>query len=225
MTADDGVSTADESSDMPLAGPLVGASAFGLLIGGLALVRLSDPADIAGGVLLLVAALALSAVALGGAAYGPEVEGRLDLSSRLGLGLLGGFIGAVVAIAAQWAIAAIGIPDLLGVVLPAVGDPADPVARLAVGAAWGLVFGVLVPWIPGAGILGRGAAFSLVPSALVLLVAYPLRAGYGLLGLERGGLTFIFVLLLNAAWGIVAAWVLAWGARTDLAPVSAPLGE
>lgn len=205
----------------PTLGPLAGIVAFGLAVGGAALIRGGETQGVAGGVLLLIAGLALAAVALGGVAYGPETEGSLDLSTRLGLGLLGGFLGAVVALVAAWAISAVGVPGLLGVDLPAI-DAAEAGARLLRGSALGLVLGVILPWVPGPGILGRGAVFSLAPSLFVLLVHYPTRADFGLLGLERGALAFVFVLLLNAVWGIVAAWTVGWGARSDRGPISAP---
>ena len=50
---------------------------------------------ITGGILLLIGALAAEAVAFGGRAWGPDVEGSLDLSSRLGLGVLGGILAGL----------------------------------------------------------------------------------------------------------------------------------
>jgi hypothetical protein len=49
--------------------------------------------------------------------------------------------------------------------------------------------------------------FSLGPSLVQLFIFFPLREK-GLLGLELGSLTPVFVLLFNAIWGIVAAlWI------------------
>ena len=69
---------------------------------------------ITGGILLLIGALAAEAVAFGGRAWGPAVEGSLDLSSRLGLGVLGGILAglfhALLTLFAGWT----GIAALLG---------------------------------------------------------------------------------------------------------------
>lgn len=89
----------------------------------------------------------------------------------------------------------------------------------------GVALGVLYPLVPGRGFAGKGALFSLLPSMYTLLVVYPVFLGLGLLGVRQGFLTFPLVLLGNAFAGIVAAWVIAWGGETDLAPVSAPLVE
>lgn len=217
---------ADEpKGDVGMAGRAAAIAALGLAAAGAFLVRGDGVGSLAAAVLLFVAALALAAVALGGVPYGPEAEGRLDLSTRLALGLLGGFLGAVLAAVGQWALETLGIPGRLAVELPEAGAMGAPVLRLLQGAAWGLVLGVLLPWVPGRGTLARGAAFSLVPSLYVLLVVFPTDLDAGLFGLELGALAFVFVLLLNALWGIVAAWTLGWGERTDLAPLWAPLGE
>lgn len=203
---------------------LPAALALAAAAGGLALVRAGEPSWVAAGVLLLVAALALAAVAIGGAAEGGEAAaGRLDLGSRLGLGLLGGFLGAVAALVAQGLLGPLGLPGWLGVELPGVVETGGAAVRLLQGALWGLLFGVVLPWAPGGGTLGRGAAFSLLPSLAVLLVAFPADAASGWLGLERGALTPAFVLLLNGVWGITLAAVMAWGERTGTS-LSSPLG-
>lgn len=218
-----GIGPEARREEAPVAGQVAGIAAFGLALAAGALIRTGETGAVAGGVLLGIAALALGAVALGGRPYGPEAEGRLDLSTRLGLGLLGGLLGAVAALAGQWALSALGVPARLGVDLPALDGTAAG-ARLLYGSGLGLVLGVSLPWVPGPGIVARGAAFSLAVSAYVLFVAYPARADFGLLGLERGPLTFVFVLLLNAVWGMVAAWTVGWGARSEGGAVSAPLG-
>lgn len=194
------------------------------LAGALWLLGSDGSTAIAGSVLLSIAALAGAAVLLGGAPYGPEVEGELDLSSRLALGLLGGLLGALLAAGLGWLLGVAGLPGWLGVAPPSDLAGAPLPARLAAGAGWGLVFGVVLPGMPGRGVLARGAVFSLVPSLWTLLKVYPVDRDLGLLGVELGALAFLFVLSLNLAWGVVAAWVLAWGERTELAPLDRPLG-
>lgn len=205
------------------AGPVFSILAILAGAAALFLFRDGEPGRVAAGVLLLVAVLALTGVALGSAPRGPEAEGRLDLATRLGLGFLGGLLGAVAALVAHGALSALGLAGLFEVDFPAVGETGGAAPRLLEGSLWGLVFGVLLPWIPGPGIVARGATFSLVPSLLVLLVVFPGEPGIGILGLERGALTFAFVLLVNGVWGIVAGWTLAWGERGEGEALSAPL--
>lgn len=219
----EGVGPEAGREEAPVAGPVAGIAAFGLALAAAVLIRTGQTGAVAGGVLLGIASLALAAVALGGRPYGPDAEGRLDLSTRLGLGLLGGLLGAVAALAGQWALSVLGVPARLGVELPAL-DGVTAGARLLYGSGLGLVLGVSLPWVPGPGLAARGAAFSLALSAYVLFVAYPALPDFGLLGLERGPLTFVFVLLLNAVWGMVAAWTVGWGARSEGGALSAPLG-
>lgn len=176
------------------------------------------------GILLLVVALAAAGALLGGEPYGPEVEGKLDLSTRMGLGALGGFLGGLLAVALDLVLEAIGVQALLGVAsLRELAAPSLGL-RLTGGAVWGMIFGILLPAVPGRGVLARGAVFSLAPSAWMLFKVLPVDRDLGLLGLELGTFAFVFVLLFNLAWGIVTAWVLAWGERTDLAPLDRPLG-
>jgi len=56
------------------------------------------------------------------------------------------------------------------------------------------------------GWLSRGLVFSLAPSAIQLLVVFPVEARKGVLGLELGILTRLLVLFFNAVWGVVASW-------------------
>lgn len=212
----------EQTSGRPIPRTAIAAAAFGLLAAGGVLVRGGDRAEVAGGVLLSIGGFALAAVALGGAAYGPEVEGPLDLGTRLGLGLLGGVLGAVVAIGGGWALTALGIPGRLGVELPGLEASGGLLLRMSRGAVWGLVFGVLFPKIPGRVAIARGVSFSLIPSLYVLLVVFPTQLDAGWFGIELGAWTFVFVLLLNALWGIVAGRVIGWGERGTPVPGSVP---
>ena len=188
------------------------------------LATLGGRTALTGAVLLLIVALAAAGVLLGGEPYGPEVEGKLDLSARMGLGALGGLLGALLALVLDLLLEAAGVQALLGV--PDLREVAAPVTalRLTGGAVWGMIFGTLLPGVPGRGVLARGAVFSLAPSLWMLLKVLPVDRGLGIFGVELGAFTFVFVLLFNLAWGIVTAWVLAWGERTDLAPLDSPLG-
>lgn len=179
---------------------------------------------IVAGLLLLVASLAFLATALGQGPYGPEVEGRLDLSTRLGVGLLGGVLGGVAHLLVAWAAGGLGFPDLLGVDLVVRLTPGQLGGQAFSGGLWGVAFGAAYRWIPGRGSVGRGSLFSLLPALWALLVIYPAEFKYGLFGSELGALTFVVVILYYLVWGAVAGGVLRWAERTEIAPVSRALG-
>lgn len=172
------------------------------------------------GILLCIVALAASSVLLGSGRSGPDEEGALDLSARLGLGLLGGLLGTLAAALVRSALLALDLPRSLGVTLEAFRGSADLLAHYGSGALWGMVLGVLYHGVPASSGAGRGVLFSLVPSLYLLLKVYPVDRGLGLFGVELGGLLFLFVLLLNAAWGLVAGATVGWGERSDEAPVA-----
>ena len=107
-----------------------------LALAGARLLATGGRGAITGGVLLLIGALAAEAVALGSGTWGPDVEGNLDMSSRLGLGVLGGILAAVfhglLTMLADW----IGITGLLAPGLDAHLTAADWGVRLLHGVAW-----------------------------------------------------------------------------------------
>lgn len=208
-----------------LSGTPPAIAALATAAAGVWLVSTGGRTGLSGGILLLVAALAAGGVALGGVAYGPSVEGRLDLSSRLAIGLLGGALGALVALVAERILGGVGLHAAFGVSFPTASAPFEIGLRLARGGVWGMVFGVLLPFLPGGRLMGRGAVFSLVPSLYVLLKVFPLDRDAGILGLEYGLLAFAFVILYNLVWGLVTARTLRWAERTDEAPLSRRLGE
>lgn len=175
-------------------------------------------------ILLVIAGLAMAGVLLGGGLYGPEVEGRLDLSARLGLGLLGGVLGAFATVLARLALVGLGIDRALDVTLPAGWTGLELAMHVGSGATWGLVFGLLFPHLPGSTPGGRGALFSLVPSLYVLLKVYPMDRGIGVFGAELGTWLFLFVFALNLLWGAVTGATVGWGGTAEDAPVSRPIG-
>lgn len=203
----------------------LGMAAIVAGVGGVGLLGLGSRVGIEGGVMLLVAALGLLAVSLGGRPFGPDVEGSLDLSARLGLGLLGGALAGVVHGLLTEAAGGLGLTLLLGVGIDVDLSAGQYLMRALYGSAWGVGLGILYPAIPGDGFAGKGSTFSLLPTFYTLFVVYPVFLGLGLLGVRQGFLTFCFVLIGNVLAGVVAAWVVSWAGRTDLAPVSAPLVE
>lgn len=202
---------------------IVGAAGVASLVAGLQLVGNLRSRHVTLGVLLLVAALGLIATALGGRPYGPEREGPLDLSARAAAGLLGGALGGVAHLLVAWSTGLAGLPDLLGVELTVWLTSGELAAETLSGAVWGLVLGVAYPFLPGRGPLGRGLVFSAAPALWTLLVVFP-DLKFGLFGVELGVLTFVVVVVHHLVWGAVAGAVLRWAERTDLAPLSRPLG-
>ena len=209
----------------PLSGALPGIVALAAAAAGVWLASTGSRTGLSGGILLLVVALAAGGVALGGVAYGPSVEGRLDLSGRLAVGFLGGGLGAVIALAAERLLGGLGVHAAFGVSFPAAAAVAELGLRLVRGGMWGMVFGVLLPFLPGERLLTRGALFSLVPSLYVLLKVFPVDRDAGVLGLEFGLLAFAFVIFYNLVWALVTARLLLWAERTEEAPLSRLLGE
>ncbi len=203
----------------------VGVGAVALIAGlaGAGLLETGTTLGIQGGILLLVASLGLAAVAIGGHPFGPAVEGPLDLSARLGLGVLGGVLAGLFHGVLTEVSGSIGLTLMLGVGVDVDLSAGQYLMRALYGSVWGIAFGILYPVVPGEGFAGKGAIFSLVPSLYTLLVVYPVFLGLGLLGVRQGLLTFPLVLVGNALAGLVAARVISWGGETDLAPVSDPL--
>lgn len=78
--------------------------------------------------------------------------------------------------------------------------------RILSGSLWGLGY----PLVSRRGFttVRTGLVLSLFPTTLELLYSLP-EAGSGLLGLELGALTPIFVLVKNGLWGFLVARVMA----------------
>ena len=201
----------------------VGALALVAAVAGARVIETGTRLGITGGILLLVAALGLAAVAIGGRPYGPAVEGPLDVSSRIGLGLLGGLLAGLFHGILTEVTGGLALTAYLGVGIDIELSAAEWTMRAVYGSAWGLALGLLYPAVPGDGFAVKGAVFSLLPSLYTLLIVYPVFLNLGLLGVRQGAFTFPFVLIGNALAGLLAAWVVSWGETTDLAPVSDPL--
>lgn len=194
-------------------------------LGGLWVLRqLGGRTAVTGGLLLLIAGLAALGIAVAGRSYGPAAEGPLDLSTRLGVGVLGGALGGLAAVAALWLLGVVRIPALLGVAIGGDIEASRWLIGAWNGAIWGLLLGVAYPLVPGRGPMTRGVAFGLVPALWTLLRVLPSR-GLGVFGVHLGSLAFIIVLFLNLVWGLVAGGCLAWAESSDLAPVDRLPGE
>ncbi|MDE2945364.1 MAG: hypothetical protein OXT63_14330 [Gemmatimonadota bacterium] len=187
-------------------------------------------------VLLLIAALAATGVLLGGGAHGAAVEGQLDLSARLGLGLLGGLLGAAVSAVARSVVAEFGSIGALSMGLTSGWTGPEFLSYLGSGAVWGLMLGVLYPYLSGSP-AARGATFALAPTLYVVI-----RLGLGEPALDfargdlpllsalalyavRGVFAVFSVLAVNVLWGAIAGATLGWGEAGDETPVARPIDE
>jgi len=209
--------------------------ALGAGAGGIALLA-TEGAPLTLAVLLFMAALAAAGVLLGGDAHGADVEGRLDLSARLGLGLLGGLLGAAVSAAARSVVATFGSIGALSMGLTSGWTRAEFLSHLGSGAVWGLMLGVLYTRLSGSP-AARGATFALAPT---LYVVIRLGLGEPALDFARGELPLISALALyagrgvfavfsilavNVLWGAIAGATLGWGEAGDETPVARPIDE
>lgn len=123
-----------------------------------------------------------------------------NISIIFSAGAAGGLINSLVV----WIFGVIGITGALGVAIAPGLTPAWLYPRIVWGGIWGVLF--LLPILRGSLYL-RGMLFSLGPSLVQLLIFFPLREK-GLLGLELGTLTPLFVIFFNAVWGIgTALWI------------------
>jgi len=174
-----------------------------------------------GAILLLVVALAASGVLLG--ARRPDRDGVLDLSARLGLGLLGGVLGGLVVVVVRGALVSLGLAEVMDVALSTGWTRADVLDVMGGAAVWGVVLGMLYPHIPGRSAASRGALFSLAPSLYALLKVYPIDRDAGVFGIDLGLFTFVFVIGLNLLWGAVAGATIGWGETAEEAPVAGPI--
>ncbi|MDH3298737.1 MAG: hypothetical protein OEM96_10725 [Gemmatimonadota bacterium] len=192
---------------------------------GARLLSIGTPTSVSAGVLLMAGALGGAAVGLGSKPFGTAVEGPIDLSTRIGLGLLGGLLAGllhgVMTDAAGW----LGIASALRAGIDVDLSASEWWNRAISGGMLGLVLGLVWTWLPGGGAAKRGAAFGLLLAVWQLFFVYPFRLNLGVAGIEAGLGVVPLVLVGLIVSGAVAGRVIAWGGGTDLAPVSAPLVE
>jgi hypothetical protein len=116
-------------------------------------------------------------------------------------GCAGGLANSIVV----WVFGILGITSALGVSIAPALTPTWLYPRIVWGGIWGFLF--LIPLLPQNYLL-RGALFSLGPSLVQLFIVFPLKAHKGVMGLDSGTLTPLFVLFFNLVWGIKAAVLL-----------------
>lgn len=134
------------------------------------------------------------------------------MSDRVRIGFTAGFIGAVILIVTMYLLQALGVvPEPMFVttyrsIFGADAPMADLLGGLLFalsGGVWGAIFGALVA-LPT---VGKGVAFSLLPTLWVWLVVAPINDQPLFNGLTPMGL--LLPLGANAIWGAFVGWYLA----------------
>jgi len=126
-----------------------------------------------------------------------------ELFIQLSLVFAAGCIGGLANSIAVWGMGKAGITGAMGVQIIPEWTPAWLYPRIVWGGLWGFLF--LLPHLENS-IWLRGIIYSLGPTLVVSFLVFPLQAKKGMFGLQLGTLTPVFALIVNAAWGVAAAW-------------------
>ena len=118
-------------------------------------------------------------------------------------GCLGGLVNSL----AVWFFGDTGITPALGVKIKPMLSAAWLYPRIVWGGIWGFLF--LLPFKRNLFLL-NGLICSLGPTLIQLFVIFPIKAKKGVMGLELGTLTPLFVIFFNAIWGLTTALWLRW---------------
>lgn len=116
-------------------------------------------------------------------------------------GCAGGLTNSI----AVWLCGVFGITKAASVAIAPSLTPAWLYPRVVWGGLWGFLF--LLPYLRRSYFL-RGLFYSLGPSIVQLFVVFPYKAHKGILGLQLGSLTPLFVLGFNAVWGLTAVYLI-----------------
>lgn len=123
-----------------------------------------------------------------------------EIAIAFSAGAAGGLANSL----AVWIFGLVGVTALLGVAIAPGLSAAWLYPRIVWGGIWGFLFALPIGrenWIL------RGVYFSLGPSFVQMLLVFPLQADKGLLGLDLGLATPVFVLFFNLVWGLTASLI------------------
>jgi hypothetical protein len=120
---------------------------------------------------------------------------------NLSLVFAAGLWGALLNSLAVWIFGLWRITLALGVHIAPLLTPTFLYPRLVWGGLWGLLF--FLP-LGRFSLPARGLILSLGPSLAQLFWVFPHKAHVGVLGLQLGLLTPVFVVFFNAIWGVAA---------------------
>jgi len=136
-----------------------------------------------------------------GSKQGKEGSVR-NLARKVSMVFASGCLGGLVNSLVLWIFGAAEVTADLGVKLAPDLNARWLYPRVVWGGIWGALF--LLPVLRNQ-VAAQGILFSLGPTVVQLLVVFPYQAHKGLLGLDLGLLTPLFVFFFNAVWGITAA--------------------
>jgi len=133
-----------------------------------------------------------------------------SFAKKITLVFAAGCLGALLNSLAVWLCGELGIASGFGVKIAPTLSPQWLFPRIVWGGIWGFLF--LLP-LMRTRILSRGLILSLGPTLVQLFVVFPLNAHKGVMGLDLGSLTPVFVFIFNAIWGVTTAIWLRWVGR------------
>ena len=125
------------------------------------------------------------------------------IAKRLTLFFSAGCLGALANSLAVWLFGMMKITTAFGVEIAPTLTPGWLYPRIVWGGIWGFLF-FLPP--QKSQVLIKGLLLSLGPTLVQLFVVFPLKAQKGVMGLELGGLTPLFVVIFNGIWGIITSY-------------------
>ncbi|MDH3454985.1 MAG: hypothetical protein OEL80_07530 [Desulfuromonadales bacterium] len=114
-----------------------------------------------------------------------------------------GLLGALCSSLVIWQAGQMGFPAMAGVRMSPALTPGWLYSRLVWGGIWGLAYFLAVGPLKSRRHWARkGLWISLLPTAFQLFFVYPHMTQHGLLGLDLGQLTPLFIFLYNLVWGL-----------------------
>lgn len=113
-----------------------------------------------------------------------------------------GCLGALANSLVVWGAGELGVAQALGVSIAPALTKGWLYPRIVWGGIWGILF--FLPLANARPFL-KGALLSLGPTLVQLFFIFPYPAKKGVLGMELGALTPVFVLVYNWVWGVVTA--------------------
>lgn len=121
-----------------------------------------------------------------------------------------GCIGGLANSLALWIFGLSGITGAFGVKLAPALTPMWLYPRIVWGGLWGFLF--LIPLFRRSYVL-KGFIYSLGPTIVQMFIVFPFKANKGIMGIDLGLMTPVFVVILNAIWGVVAAYWIKYSMR------------
>jgi len=119
-------------------------------------------------------------------------------------GALGGLATGLV----TWLVGDLGITRMAGVSLAPALSSQLIYPKVVWGGIWGLLF--VLPFMKSR-LIAKGLLLSIFPTLVQLFFVFPRHLHKGMLGIDLGTLTSVFVVFFNMVWGFVAGLTLKAG--------------